>query len=86
MVKPCIRRIVTTTDQGTGERDGDEPLHTLKSYRWHAALKGVAFGQNAVVVSGAGKKLEVAWSADRSRYVMPVSHSSGERYAYRKAA
>lgn len=59
MVKPCIRCIVTTTDQGTGERDGVEPLQTLKSYRWHAALKGVAFGQNAVVVSGVGNRLEV---------------------------
>jgi uncharacterized protein YcbX len=59
VVKPCIRCIVTTTDQGTGERDGVEPLQTLKSYRWHAALKGVAFGQNAVVASGAGSRLEV---------------------------
>ena len=56
LVKPCIRCIVTTTDQGTGERDGVEPLQTLKSYRWDAALKGVAFGQNAVVASGAGSE------------------------------
>jgi uncharacterized protein YcbX len=57
MVKPCTRCVVTTTDQNSGERMGDEPIRTLKSYRWDAALRGVAFGQNAIVVSGAGKRL-----------------------------
>jgi uncharacterized protein YcbX len=58
MVKPCTRCIITTTDQATGERDGDEPLRTLKTYRWDKALKGVAFGQNAVVAAGAGGVIE----------------------------
>jgi uncharacterized protein len=57
IVKPCTRCIVTTTDQRSGERMGDEPLSTLKTYRWNAALRGVAFGQNAIVVAGAGQAL-----------------------------
>lgn len=58
-VKPSTRCIVTTTDQVTGERRGEEPLRTLRSFRWTRALKGVAFGMNAIVVSGAGTQLAV---------------------------
>jgi uncharacterized protein YcbX len=57
IVKPCARCVVTTTDQSTAERDGEEPLRTLKTYRWDAALKGVVFAQNAVVEEGAGAEL-----------------------------
>jgi hypothetical protein len=57
--KPCARCVVTTTDQSTGERDGEEPLRTLKSYRWDPALKGITFGQNLIVVEGAGSRLRV---------------------------
>lgn len=57
IVKPCMRCVVTTTDQRSGERAGEEPIRTLKSYRWNAALRGVAFGQNAIVVEGAGLRL-----------------------------
>ena len=32
-VKPCGRCIVTTTDQVSGERRGDEPLRTLAQFR-----------------------------------------------------
>jgi len=56
-VKPCTRCVVTTTDQSTGKVDGDEPLRTLKSYRWDPALRGVTFGQNLIVVAGAGTRL-----------------------------
>jgi uncharacterized protein YcbX len=49
IVKPCTRCSITTTDQATGVPQGDEPLRTLKTYRWDAALRGVAFGQNALV-------------------------------------
>jgi uncharacterized protein len=58
IVKPCTRCVITTTDQATGERDGEEPLRTLKTYRWDKQLKGVAFGQNAVVAAGAGRVIE----------------------------
>ena len=59
VVKPCLRCSITTTNQKTGEVEGDEPLHTLKSYRWSKALHGIAFGQNLIVVEGAGRELRV---------------------------
>lgn len=46
VVKPCERCIVTTTDQATGVREGNEPLRTLATYR--RSEGGVRFGQNAV--------------------------------------
>jgi hypothetical protein len=58
-VKPCTRCVITTTDQFTGTVAGDEPLRTLRSYRWDAALRGVTFGQNLIVVAGAGAHLRV---------------------------
>ncbi len=58
-VKPCTRCIVTTTDQASGARAGEEPLRTLKTYRWDASLRGVTFGQNLIVVAGAGERLAV---------------------------
>jgi hypothetical protein len=58
-VKPCTRCSITTTNQGTGAVEGDEPLRTLKSYRWDGALRGVTFGQNLIVVAGAGSRLTV---------------------------
>jgi hypothetical protein len=58
-VKPCTRCVITTTDQSTGARDGEEPIRTLKGYRWDAALRGVAFGQNLIVVGGHGEWLRV---------------------------
>jgi uncharacterized protein YcbX len=57
IVKPCTRCIITTTNQATGSREGDEPLRTLKSYRYSSALRGVCFGQNLIVVSGVGAQL-----------------------------
>lgn len=64
LVKPCTRCVITTTDQTTGERCGDEPLRTLKSYRWDAALRGVAFGQNAILVQGVRQRLHVGQRMD----------------------
>lgn len=63
-VKPCTRCIVTTTDQRTGERDGNEPLRALRQFRWVPALKGVAFGMNAIVTAGAGDELAVGGRLD----------------------
>lgn len=56
-VKPCIRCAITTTDQDTGAVDGAEPLSTLKTYRWNSRLHGVEFGQNVIVLAGAGAML-----------------------------
>lgn len=46
--KLAIRCPVTTVDQARGERDGAEPLKTLKTYRT-ARQKGVAFGSKFTV-------------------------------------
>jgi len=62
LVKPCSRCSITTTDQKTGTLDGVEPLATLKSYRYDRELKGVLFGQNAIVVNGIGSQLQVGQS------------------------
>jgi hypothetical protein len=58
-VKACTRCVVTTTDQRTGVAAGDEPLRTLRGYRWDGALNGVTFGQNLIVVRGEGASLSV---------------------------
>jgi uncharacterized protein len=58
-VKACTRCIVTTTDQATGRRDGDEPLRTLRQFRFDRELKGVTFGQNLILIEGAGRELRV---------------------------
>lgn len=57
LVKPCTRCKITTTDQVTGVAQGPEPLSTLMKYRRSAALRGVTFGQNAIVVAGPGAQL-----------------------------
>lgn len=62
VVKPCARCVVTTTDQATGKRAGDEPLRTLATFRRQG--NGVMFGQNVVhyasgrLVVGDGVTLE----------------------------
>jgi uncharacterized protein YcbX len=56
-VKACTRCVITTTNQATAEVEGDEPLKTLKTYRWDPQLRGVTFGQNLIVVAGAGTRL-----------------------------
>ncbi len=67
VVKPCTRCRITTTDQESGQLDGEEPLRTLKSYRYDAQLRGVLFGQNTVIVEGTravlrcGQTLQVTW-------------------------
>jgi uncharacterized protein YcbX len=64
IVKPCLRCAITTTDQQTGERDGAEPLETLRQFRFDRALRGVAFGQNAIPIDGVGRALRVGLTFD----------------------
>jgi uncharacterized protein YcbX len=64
IVKPCMRCSITTTDQQQGIVDGVEPLQTLKGYRYNKELRGVGFGQNVIVVSGAGETLRVGQTFD----------------------
>ncbi len=65
-VKPSTRCIITTTNQSTAEREGEEPLRTLRTYRLSKELKGVLFGQNAILLAGAGRELRVGQSLDVS--------------------
>jgi uncharacterized protein YcbX len=62
--KPCTRCVITTTDQMQGVVKGDEPLRTLKSYRFSKELRGMMFGQNTIVVDGAGSELRVGQTFD----------------------
>lgn len=64
VVKPCMRCKITATDQATAEVDEQEPLRTLKTYRWNRDLRGVAFGQNLVVITGANQSLRVGQSVE----------------------
>jgi uncharacterized protein YcbX len=56
--KPCTRCVITTTNQDTGSVEGTEPLRTLKTYRYDAALHGVCFGQNLIISAGVGAHLQ----------------------------
>ncbi len=49
LVKPCVRCVVTTKDQATGESLGKEPLRSLGKIRRsaHPNLSGALFGWNA---------------------------------------
>lgn len=58
-VKPCTRCVVTTTDQQTGQVTGPEPIRTLTTYRLSRHPPGVLFGQNLIVLGGAGSELQV---------------------------
>ena len=57
--KGCTRCVVTTTDQATGMRAGNEPLQALAKFRFDRELKGVVFGQNMILIEGVGAQLRV---------------------------
>ncbi|MEX3824625.1 MOSC domain-containing protein, partial [Paraburkholderia sp. BR14262] len=67
-VKPCARCPITTIDQLSGERDAQwptEPLDTLAVFRADPRVDGgLTFGQNAMVVTGAGKHVTVGARAE----------------------
>ena len=52
VVKPCSRCVIPTVNPETGEREGNEPLKTLMSYRKEG--NKVYFGQN-LIHDGPGK-------------------------------
>jgi uncharacterized protein YcbX len=58
LVKACTRCSMTGIDQESG-RKAFSPLPILQEFRFDAALRGVTFGQNARVESGAGSLLRV---------------------------
>lgn len=57
LVKPSVRCVITATDQRTGE-PATNPLPVLREFRFDRTLKGVTFGENAIVVGGQGETLE----------------------------
>ncbi|HVY80672.1 MAG TPA: MOSC N-terminal beta barrel domain-containing protein [Steroidobacteraceae bacterium] len=58
LVKPCTRCVITSTDQRTGE-PSTNPLPVLRTFRFDRELKGVTFGENAVIAAGVGETLSV---------------------------
>ena len=56
LVKPCTRCVITATDQLTGQ-PATNPLPVLRTFRFDRTLLGVTFGENAIVVAGAGSTL-----------------------------
>lgn len=53
IVKPCARCVLTTVDQKTGRKEGNEPLRTLASYRTREGK--VLFGQNLIAEKASGQ-------------------------------
>lgn len=58
LVKACTRCAITTIDQQRGVAVSD-PVSVLRGFRFDRRLRGVTFGQNAVIVAGAGRTLRV---------------------------
>ena len=57
LVKPCTRCAIPSLDHLTGDPATD-PLPVLRKFRFSKALRGITFGENAVIVSGAGAAIE----------------------------
>ncbi|NBC25952.1 MAG: MOSC domain-containing protein [Bacteroidetes bacterium] len=58
--KPCKRCKVTTVDQATGDiTEPKEPLRTLAHMNTVPHQRGAYFGQNSILLAGAGKRLQV---------------------------
>ena len=56
LVKPCTRCSIPSIDQHTG-RPSMNPVPVLRAFRFNRELRGVTFGENAVIVAGAGREL-----------------------------
>jgi hypothetical protein len=57
LVKPCVRCTIPSIDQQTGKRSTD-PTAVLRKFRFSKALRGVMFGENAVIEAGLGEEIE----------------------------
>ncbi len=68
IVKPCARCPIPTIDQASGAPDPrwpNEPTDTMSAYRSDSRLNGaITFGQNAIVIAGAGRTLAVGQACD----------------------
>ena len=58
LVKPSTRCVIPSTDQRTGERSIN-PLPFLREFRFDRVLKGITFGENAVIASGVGLTVNI---------------------------
>jgi uncharacterized protein YcbX len=57
LVKPCTRCTIPSIDQRTG-RPSTDPAPALRKFRFDKALRGVTFGENAVIVAGNEAEIE----------------------------
>jgi MOSC domain-containing protein len=57
LVKPCTRCTIPSIDQQTGELSTD-PAPVLRQFRFSKTLRGVTFGENAVIVTGGEAVIE----------------------------
>ena len=57
LVKPCTRCTIPSIDQRTGQLSTN-PAPALRQFRFNKALRGIAFGENAVVVTGITHEIE----------------------------
>jgi uncharacterized protein YcbX len=56
-VKPCTRCTIPSIDQRTG-RPSIDPTPALRQFRFDKRLRGVKFGENAVIVTGIAREIE----------------------------
>jgi hypothetical protein len=56
LVKPCTRCTIPSIDQRTGQPAID-PAAVLRQFRFDKLLRGVTFGENAVIVTGIAREI-----------------------------
>jgi uncharacterized protein YcbX len=56
LVKPCTRCVIPSIDQHTGE-PSTNPTPVLRELRFNPVLRGVTFGENAILTAGDGSVL-----------------------------
>ena len=56
LVKPCTRCTIPSIDQHSG-MPATDPAPALREFRFSTALRGVTFGENAVIDVGAGEEI-----------------------------
>ena len=57
LVKPCARCTIPSVDQLTGQPSTD-PAPVLRQFRYDKVLRGLTFGENAVIVTAGAGELE----------------------------
>jgi uncharacterized protein YcbX len=57
LVKPCTRCTIPSIDQHTGQPSTD-PAPVLRQFRFDKALRGITFGENAVILTGKDREIE----------------------------